>query len=353
MEGNTLTPADTNTETITPNEEAQSHEHTHEPQKAPPRSECERELHIEIPQDVVSREFDTALSRYGKQARLPGFRKGKVPPSMLKRQFGDQIKQEVLDRLIPQYIQEESQKQNLRPISQPRLTDLHAHDNQPWHFTAVFETFPEVNVGDYKNSGIHMEPVQITDEDLDQQITALREQHATYDPVEEDRELRDGDFAAVSFEGTPKLKEGEEGSTTPNPAKMDDVLVEIGGNNTVPEFSDNLRGARVGDERTFEVAYPQDFSEPRLAGQTINYKVKVNGLKKKSLPELNDDFAKELGQFDNYEDFRNKFRENMQHERSQEAERQTKDKLVQYLVDQSHFPVPEVFVNQQVDIRLN
>jgi trigger factor len=322
---------------------------------APIRSECERDITVEIPQDVVERETDTVVTKYTKLARIPGFRKGKVPASLVRKQFANDIKQEVIEKLVPQYIQQETQKQSLAPISQPRLTDLHAHDGESWRFTASFEVFPEIHLGDYKAHGLQKPQVEVTDEEVESQISQMREQQASYDAVEEDRELQDGDFASINFEGTPKPKEGEPAAENVTPAQMDDVLVEIGGTNTVKEFSENLRGAKPGEERTFDVAYPADFVEPRLAGQTIAYKVKVNGIKKKALPELNDEFVKEVGQgqFENVEDFRTKLRENILSQKEQTAETEVKDKLVDYLVGQANFPVPEIFIHQQIDVRLN
>jgi trigger factor len=133
---------------------------------------------------------------------------------------------------------------------------------------------------------------------------------------------------------------------------MDDVLIEIGGKNTVPEFTQNLTGASAGDERTFDVSYAADIGDKRLAGKTFVYTVKVNGIKQKSLPELNDDFAKELGDFTSLDQVRKQIRENMQAERQHNAERESKDKLVAELVKRNEFEVPESLVDRQIDLRL-
>jgi trigger factor len=134
---------------------------------------------------------------------------------------------------------------------------------------------------------------------------------------------------------------------------MDDVLVEIGGKNTMPEFTENLRGANPGDERSFDVHYPDDFSDERLRGKTFAYKVKVNAIKQKSLPELNDDFAKELGEFTSLDEVRKRIREGMEHDRKHEAEREAKDKLLAELVRRNDFEVPEALVEHQIDLRLD
>ena len=322
------------------------------PEQTPQRSECEREITAEVPADVVAKETEQIVAKYQKLARIPGFRKGKVPASLIRKQFAGEIKQEVVEKLIPQTLQAETQRQGLTPVSQPRVTDLHAHEGEPLRFTAAFEIMPAFDVPEYKHLGISKPHVDVTDDDLNKEIESIRERQANFDAVNEDRPLQDGDYASITFEGSPKPKEGEEPSANP-PAKMEDVLVEIGGSNTVKEFTENLRGAKPGDERTFDVSYPEDFSEPKLAGQTITYKVTVNGIKKKSLPELNDDFAKEVGQFDNFDDFKTKFRENMREQKQQSAESEAKDKLVEQLVNSANFPVPEAFISQQIDLRLN
>jgi len=178
----------------------------------------------------------------------------------------------------------------------------------------------------------------------------VREQHATYATVE-GRNLAEGDFAQASMDGKPK--DGKDvADAKANPVHMDDVLIEIGGKNTVPEFSRNLTGASAGEERVFDVSYPVDISDKRLAGKTFVYTVKVNGIKQKSLPELNDDFAKELGEFTSLDQVRKQIRENMEAEKRHTAEHEAKDKLVAELVKLNDFEVPESLVDRQIDLRL-
>jgi trigger factor len=167
----------------------------------------------------------------------------------------------------------------------------------------------------------------------------------------EGRTLAEGDFAQASMDGKPKdSKDVKEAAA--NPVHMDDVLIEIGGKNTVPEFSQNLTGAAAGEERNFEVSYPEDISDKRLAGKTFVYTVKVNGIKQKNLPELTDDFAKELGEFTSLDQVRKQIRDNMEAEKRHDAEREAKDKLVADLVKQNDFEVPEALVDSQIDLRL-
>jgi trigger factor len=185
---------------------------------------------------------------------------------------------------------------------------------------------------------------------VEQALSNLREQQATYADVE-GRALAQGDFAQASMDGRPKDgKDVKEAAA--NPVHMDDVLIEMGGKNTVAEFTQNLVGASAGEERTFDVSYPEDTADKRLAGKTFVYTVKVNGIKQKSLPELNDEFAKELGEFDSLDAVRKQIRENMEAEKRHTVEHAAKDKLVAELVKRNDFEVPESLIDRQIDLRL-
>jgi len=322
---------------------------TSSPAQAP--NPCERELTIEIPADVVKSETEQLISRYAKTARIPGFRKGKVPASIIRQRFADDIKNEIVEQLVPKYFREEVQKQGLTPVSQPRVSDLHLHEGEPLKFTARFEVFPEFKVAPYEDIKVETINTAVTDEEVETALNNLQQQHATYTPIDEDRGLADGEFAVVSFKGQPKA----EGEPEPDakPVEVDEVMVEIGGANTVAEFSDNLRGAKPDDIRSFDVKYADDFSDTRLAGKTIAYEVHVKAIKRKSVPELTDDFAKELSSdFNSLEELRKRLRENMEAEKQHEAEHQGKDKIVEELVKRNDFAIPESMLDSQIDLRL-
>ena len=305
-----------------------------------------REIEVQVPAAEVARETDALIQKYQKLARIPGFRAGHVPASIIRQRFKQDIQNDVVDALVPKYFRKETERLGLVPVSQPRVTDLHVHDGEGLHFKASFEVMPEVKVEGYKELRAEHPAVNVTEPEVEDQLKSLQESKATYSPVE-GRALQDGDFAQVSLDGTPK----EEDANT-KPVHMDDVLVEIAGANTMPEFTENLRGTNPGDERTFDVHYPDDFSDERLRGKTFAYKVKVNAIKQKSLPELNDDFAKEVGEFKTIDEIKQRIREGMEHDRKHEAEREAKDKLLAELIRRNEFEVPEALVEHQVDIRL-
>jgi trigger factor len=305
-----------------------------------------REISVEIPADEVARETEIIVQKYQKVARLPGFRTGHVPASIIKQRFKEDLKSDVVEALVPRYFRKEAEKLGLIPVSQPQVTDLHIHDGEPLRFKAKFEIMPEIVVEGYKELRADHPEITVKDEEVEDALNNVREQHATFTSIE-GRPLADGDFAQASMDGKPKDDDG-----TAKPVHMDEVLIEIGGKNTVHEFTENLRGANAGDEKEFEVVYPEDTNDKRLAGKTFVYTVKIQAIKEKKLPELNDDFAKELGEFTSLDQVRKQIRENMHAERKHEAERAGKDKLVAELVKRNDFEVPEALVDRQIDLRL-
>jgi trigger factor len=351
--------------------------HTHPAGPPPMDPACKREIDVEIPADVVAKHQEALVQQYSKQARIPGFRKGKVPASMVRNRFSSEITSDVVEQLVPQYFREAVVKGGYRPVSQPHIYGLEFTPGEPIKFKAAFEVLPEFDLGDYKAIKVEKPDVTVTDEQIDHEIKLLQEKQASFDPVDEERGAENGEFVQVSFEARPKNladdepeAEGAEGKSAKaegaktaespdrkeapaQPVQMEEVLVEIGGANTIPEFTKNLAGAKAGEERSFEVSYPEDFYDKRLAGMVFDYKVKVNAIKKKMLPELNDEFAKELSpDFQNLGDLKQRFRENMEAELKHKTEHEAKDKLIEELLAKHDFPVPRSMVEHQIDLRL-
>ena len=312
-------------------------------------SATKREIEVEIPVEDVNRQTESLIQKYQKVARIPGFRRGHVPASIIRQRFSEEIKTDMVEALIPRFFRREAERLSLHPVSQPRVTDLHLHDGEPLRFKAAFEVLPEIKLSGYKELRADKPEIAVSEADVEQALSDLQERHAKFDPVE-GRPLADGDFAQVSLDGTPKDADAKAGET--QPVHMDEVLVEIAGKNTMPEFTEHLRGTSAGDERTFDVSYPEDSQDKRLAGKTFSYTVKVQAIKHKILPELNDEFAKQLGEFQTVDDVRKAIREQMEAERKHEAEHAAKEKLVGELIQRNDFEVPESLVDQQIDIRL-
>jgi trigger factor len=316
-------------------------------------SATKREIQVEIPVADVNRQTDSLIQKYQKVARIPGFRRGHVPASIIRQRFSEEIKTDMVEALIPRYFRQEAERLGIHPVSQPRVTDLHLHDGEPLRFKAAFEVLPEIKLEGYKELRADKPEIAVSEEDVEHALAELRERHASFNPVE-GRAIADGDFAQVSLDGNPKPDESESETKSGEgqPVHMDEVLVEIAGKDTMPEFTEHLRGANPGDERTFDVNYPEDTQDKRLAGKTFSYAVKVQSIKQKSLPELNDEFAKQLGEFQTADDVRKAIREQIESERRHQAQHEAKEKLVGELIERNDFEVPDSLIEQQVDIRL-
>jgi trigger factor len=328
------------------------HDHTH--QHGPTfNPEVTRTVEVTIPADEVSRAMRSTVKRYQKQARIPGFRAGKVPESLIRARFAEGIRQEVLEAVMPQHFQRAITEGNYKLVSQPQVVDMKMEDDQPLWFRASFEVMPEFSVEGYQDVKVEKPSAAFTDEEFAAEVDRVRDSRSTMEPVEEERPLADGDWAQIAFTGSVQRAEGEQAEGESAPLTGEDVILEVNGSNTLQAFTEALRGATVGQELKFEVSYPEDFGEKRLAGKTVAYDVTVKGIKRKLQPELNDDFAKELGDYSSYQDFTTRFRENLQSEKDRRIETETRDRLLTALSERFQFPVPESMVQQQIDTRLD
>jgi trigger factor len=321
-----------------------NHDHSHGPVLNP---DCTRELVLDISAEEVSKTYSRVVRNYQKQARIPGFRAGKVPESVIKRRFATDIRKEVIDTLLPDRFNKAVMDLGVMPVGQPRVTELNVEDGAPLHVKAVFEFVPSFSIDGYQSVAVDKPPVEITEEEYAQEIGQLRESRATIEPVEEDRALVDGDWAQISYSGHL------EGDADAGPLTGEDTLVEIGGKDTVEAFTSILRGAKPGQELKAEVVYPADFSDANLAGKTVAYDVEVKAIKKRTLPDLDDSFASELGNYESFADLEARVREHIANRKRRSVEGETKDRLFAALTERFPFPVPETLVQEQVDARLD
>ena len=326
------------------------HDHAHGPVLNP---ECTRELVIDVPADEVSSTWAKVAGNYRKYAKIPGFRPGKVPESVIRRRFGADIRKEVIDTLLPERFNAGVAELGVHPVGQPQVTELTMDEGSPLHVKAVFECIPAFSIDGYKDVTVPRPSVEVTEEEFQHEIEQLRDSRATIEPVEEERALVDGDWAQINYKGEiHKDETAEEGAATPEPMSGEDTLVEIGGKDTLEAFSTALRGARPGQELKVEVLYPADYAEARLAGKTIAYDVTVKAIKKRILPELNDEFAKEAGNYESYADLEKSMREYMRNRKQRNVESETRDRLFAAMSEKFSFPVPESLIQDQIDARL-
>ncbi len=340
-----------------------NHDHQHGPVLNP---DCTRELVIDVPADEVAAAFRKVAANYRKYAKIPGFRAGKVPESIIRRRFAADIRKEVIDSLLPQRFNSSVAELNIRPVGQPQVTELTVEDGTPLHVKAVFEYLPAFSIEGYKDVKVDKPSVDVTEEEFQHELAHLRESRATIEPVEEDRPLADGDWAEISYKGQiqrasagapsldapPEPEPAESTPASPEPIGGENTLVEIGGKDTVEAFTTALRGRRPGQELKLEVIYPADYAESKLAGKTVAYDIEVKAIKKRTLPELNDDFAKELGRYESYADLEKSVRDYLAARKRRSVEAETRDRLFAAMSEKFTFPVPESLVQDQIDTRL-
>ena len=304
---------------------------------------CRRELDLEIPADEVTKKMESVAKEFARVARVPGFRPGKAPVSLIRRRFADDIKGEVVQSLVPQRVEQAVTEQKLTPVSQPQVEKLDFSEGQPLKFRAVFEVLPEFELGNYKGLDLEMPVLDVTDDDVAKEIEGVRERAAAFAPVE-GRPAENGDFVQLKLLGTP-AGGGE-------PLQADSVLCHIGAEETMEPFNENLRGANTGDHKNFDVEYPADYPDAKLAGKTYHYTVEVLGIKNKKLPELNDEFAKDVSDATTLDELKTKVREGLHAARDQKHKDLLRDKVLAAIVKLHDFPVPESLVEHQMDVRL-
>lgn len=304
---------------------------------------CKHALEISIPVQEVESETARVAENVQKRAKIPGFRPGKVPASLIRKQFAGEIRQQVLENLIPKFLQKQFETDNLNVVGTPDISDIHFHDGEPLKFKAEFEVVPPIELGEYKDVEVPYHDPEVTDEDVAKRLEELREQKADYVNIDP-RPLEKGDFAVVALESIA----GIEGP----PVKQDEMVLEMGGADTFEAFTDNLLGLSPDAEKEFEVTYPEDYGAKRMAGKTITFRATVKGLRKKELPELNDDFAQDLGDYRSLDELKDAVKKSIFGQRQFESQQEAKNKIVDALVDRHDFPVPEVFVERQIKNRV-
>jgi trigger factor len=274
---------------------------------------------------------------------MHGFRPGKAPSSLIRKYYSGDIRQKVLEALIPKYLNKQFEAENLNVVGTPDIKDVHFHEGEPLRFRAEFEVVPLIELGDYRGVEVPYHDPQVTDEDVAKRIEELRRQKSQYVNIDP-RPLEDGDHAVVALESVSGV-EGE-------PVKQDEMVLEIGGEDTFEAFTENLRGLSPGDEKEFAVSYPEDYGGKRLAGKSVTFRATVKGVRRKDLPELNDDFAQDLGDYRDLEELREAVRKALFAQRLHDAQQEAKNRIIDKLLEGHTFPVPEVFVERQIRNRV-
>jgi len=303
---------------------------------------CKHSLEITVPVAEVEQETQRVAAEIQKKVKLPGFRPGKAPVGLVKQRFAGDIRQDVLEKLVPRFFRQKVEKDNLQVVGTPDITDVHFHSGEPLTFKAEFEVAPSIELKEYRGLVVNYTEPEVTDTDVDQRLEEIRDQKAEY-VNEEPRPLADGDYAVVSLESLAGVAEK---------VSQDELMLKIGDESTLSAFTENLRGAAPEESREFDVTYPEDYERKTLAGRTVRFRATVKAVRRKELPELNDEFAKDLGDYQNLDELKNAVRTAILREREHKAQEDAKHQLLDKLVDMHDFPVPQAYIDRQVGINV-
>lgn len=325
-------------------------------------SDTQKNLVVEIPSTVVDAEIDKVSRDYSKAARIPGFRPGKVPAKVVRQRFRDQILHDVAHGLIPRAVDEALREQGVEPVNTPDIKDVVVEEGQPLKFTASFETVPPIEPGDYASVTITTRSPHVEDSAVDQALWQLRDRAARYEPVD-GRGVELGDSVVMDLTRTarPRVEEpliviaGEAPVLTPGKEQTDthdNVTVEIGAPANPPGFDEELAGLTPGDTRTFDIAYPAEYAIPELAGTTVTYDVAIKALRTRIVPALDDEFARDMGDFDGLDALRARVRADLEHEALHQNEREMRGDLLKQLAERVTFDVPASLLDREIDRRV-
>ena len=296
-------------------------------------------LELTVPLADVEAETARVVAGIQKKVKLPGFRPGKAPLSIIQSRFESEIRQDVLEALLPKTFNAHAERENLRVVGSPNVTDVHFHKGEPLKFKIEFELFPQFDLGDYRGLTVTYNEPQVSDADIEERMELLRDQKADFINVDP-RPVENGDFAVVTLRSIS----GVDGP----PVEQDEMVLEVGNEKTLPEFTGNLLGMSPGEEKEFDVSYPEDYGSEKLAGKTVRFHLTLKGIRRKELPELNDEFAADVGDFKSIGELREQVRRDLFREREMVAIQEAKNKLVDQLVDAHDIAVPESMVDRQI-----
>jgi trigger factor len=298
---------------------------------------CKRRLAVEAPLDVVQKEWEKAYGRVQRQARLPGFRKGHVPRSLVKLHFADDVRREVAEHLIPDVYRQALDEARIDPVNEPDLTEVKLEENAPLSFVAVVEVKPEITLGDYKGLDVEHAPKPITESDVDEALEHMREQQAEFRAV--DRTAAAGDLVVVDYTLAPEDHD---------PTTANGYHFLVGSGTVLPEIDAAAAGMRAGEEKTIDVRFADDHRMETLRGKGGTATLKVGEVKEKVLPALDDDFAKSVGELESLEALRAELRKQLEARREADDRRTLEDKVLDGLLARHEFTVPSAMVMRQV-----
>jgi trigger factor len=310
-------------------------------------NETRRDLTVEVPSTVVDEAIGRAAARIGRAAKIPGFRPGKVPATVVRQRFKGEIMQDVAETLISRAVGDALTERGVEPIATPDIKDLVLEEGKPLTFKASFDVVPSFDPGDLTTIEATQPATTIADEVVNQSLERLRERAARFEAVESGL-VDAGHTVVISLERQGTDKDGKKGETE----KHEQVSIELGAPSNPPGFDAEMLGMAPGTTKSFTITYPADYTIAELAGGTVDYTVTLKEIKKRVVPPLDDELAKDLGEFDSLDALRTRVREDLEHEAMHAAERQLRQDLLKQLAARVPFAVPETLVEREIDRRL-
>ena len=301
-------------------------------------SQCKKEIDLEIPASVVKEEFEEALILFARRAKVHGFRPGKVPVDIVKRKHYQDIKDSLINSLVPKSVNQELESFNLKPVSSPVVTEISFQEDEPLKFTAQFEVWPEFELPEYTGIEVKKKKVAVTAKDIEESVESLRERSLQYIPTEK-RGVEDGDYVVTEIQS----RDIHSNKSLPR----EKVVILAGHPENEKKLNDILLGLKTNETRDFEIQYPKDHKNKKLAGKDIAYTIQVVSIKEKKLPDIDDDFAKELGEFNSLNDLKEKIKSELKLSKENAAQRELTEEILQKIADKVTFDLPESLVEEE------
>ncbi len=299
-----------------------------------------KKMSVEVPEEQVIKEVDSFYREVSQKAKIKGFRPGKVPRNILERHFKDYVKAEVIQKLIQESYPQALTEAKLHPVSNPLIDPGEMEGGKPFQYAATIEIKPEIKLEGYIGLKIEGKKEGVKDEEVEERLKNLQNIHAQLKTVSDPRPVQPGDFVILDYDASMDNKPLDEGKAT-------DFTVEVGSGRFIPDLEEKLVGLKTDEEKGIEVSFPEDYGYKKWAGKTLSFHVKIKEIKEKILPSLDDEFAKDLGDYSSLEDLRLKLREEIEKEKKVILERQLKDQMVEQLLQANSFEVPESLVEEQ------
>lgn len=301
-------------------------------------SQCKMEVDIEISAAIVQKEFKNTIQRFSQTAKIKGFRPGKVPADIIKSKYSQDIKDSIINNLVPEAVTKELRAHDVKPVGSPVVTELFFEEDQPIKFKAQFEIWPEFELPEYKNIKVNRKKISVTANDVKTTLDDLQKRSAQYIPTEE-RGVVDGDYIVTEITsqdiGTKKALPKEK------------VVILAGHPENEKELNDNLLGLKVNQDKDFSIKYPKDHKNKKLAGKDIAYSIKIVSIKEKKLPVIDDDFAKELGDFQNLKELKTQLKKELRASKENVEKRDLAEEVVKTISEKVTFELPELVVEEE------